>query len=77
MVLFCTITALFLLVKMKVRDILRVLKADGWYQIKSKGGSHRQFKHQEKPGKVTVAGQLNDDIHPKTLSSILQQASLQ
>jgi len=54
-----------------------VLKDDGWYQIKSKGGSHRQFKHQEKPGKVTVSGQFNDDIHPKTLSSILQQASLQ
>jgi len=61
---------------MKVREIIKLLKADGWLQIKSKGGSHRQFKHEVKSGKVTVSGKPNDEIHPKTLNNILLQAGL-
>jgi predicted RNA binding protein YcfA (HicA-like mRNA interferase family) len=37
-------------------------------------GSHRQLKHPTKRGRVTVAGSPNDDIHPRTLSSIRRQA---
>jgi len=40
---------------MKVREVLRRLKDDGWVRVKSKGG-HRQFKHPVKPGRVTVSG---------------------
>jgi predicted RNase H-like HicB family nuclease len=39
-------------------------------------GSHRQYKHPTKPGRVTIAGNLNDDIAPGTLNSILKQAQL-
>jgi predicted RNA binding protein YcfA (HicA-like mRNA interferase family) len=39
-------------------------------------GDHRQFHHPSKPGTVTVAGKLNDEIPPGTLNSILKQAGL-
>ncbi len=58
---------------MKVRDVLRRLRSDGWYRVKSKGG-HRQFKHPTRPGRVTVAGKLRDTVPPGTLGSISKQA---
>ncbi len=61
---------------MKVREILKRLRADGWVQIKTRG-SHRQFKHPTKPGKVTVAGKPSVDIPPGTLNNILKQAGLE
>jgi predicted RNA binding protein YcfA (HicA-like mRNA interferase family) len=47
----------------------------GWFLARTKG-SHRQYKHPEKPGLVTIAGQLGHDLPPGTLSSILKQARL-
>ena len=60
---------------MKVRGIIDMLEADGWFH-KSTRGSHRQFKHPRKPGRVTVAGKPSDDLAPGTLNSILKQAGL-
>ena len=60
---------------MKVRDILRLIADDGWYQVRQRG-SHRQFKHPAKPGLVTVAGKPGDDLAPGTLNSILKQSGL-
>lgn len=60
---------------MKVRDIIRLIEADDWYQIDTKG-SHRQYKHAIKTGRVTIAGHPNDDVAPATLNSILKQARL-
>ena len=60
---------------MKVRDILKLLKKDGWYRVPSRGG-HRQFKHPIKRGRVTVSGKPSDDLPPGTLNSILKQAGL-
>jgi predicted RNA binding protein YcfA (HicA-like mRNA interferase family) len=60
---------------MKVSDILRMLSEDGWYLASTKG-SHRQFKHASKPGRVTVAGKASDDLAPGTLNSILKQSGL-
>jgi predicted RNA binding protein YcfA (HicA-like mRNA interferase family) len=60
---------------MKVREILKLLKDDGWYLVTTEG-SHRQLKHPTKQGRVTVAGHPSEDIHPKTLKSILTQAGL-
>ena len=60
---------------MKVRDVLRLLKEDGWAIVTTRG-SHRQFKHLTKPGRVTVAGHEGDDVAPGTLNSILKQADL-
>jgi predicted RNA binding protein YcfA (HicA-like mRNA interferase family) len=61
---------------MKVRDVLRLLADDGWVQVGQKG-SHRQFRHPIKPGKVTVAGHPSDDLPIGTLKSILRQAGLE
>jgi predicted RNA binding protein YcfA (HicA-like mRNA interferase family) len=60
---------------MKVSDILRMLHTDGWYLVATRG-SHRQFKHPTKPGRVTVAGKPSDDLAPGTLNSILKQSGL-
>lgn len=60
---------------MKVSDILRLLLADGWYLAETRG-SHRQFKHPTKPGRVTVPGKPSDDLAPGTLNSVLKQAGL-
>jgi Predicted periplasmic or secreted lipoprotein len=61
---------------MKVKEVLRLLREDGWYLVNQEG-SHRQFKHPTKPGRVTVAGKPGETLHPKTLASILRQAKLQ
>jgi predicted RNA binding protein YcfA (HicA-like mRNA interferase family) len=60
---------------MKVSQVLRLLHDDGWYLVITRG-SHRQFKHLTKAGRVTVAGKPSDDLAPGTLNSILKQASL-
>ena len=58
---------------MKVSEVLRMLKDDGWVLIATRG-SHRQFKHPTKAGRVTVAGKPSDDLAPGTLNSILKQS---
>jgi predicted RNA binding protein YcfA (HicA-like mRNA interferase family) len=60
---------------MKVRDVIRLIEGDGWSLVATRG-SHRQFKHPGKPGRVTVAGKPSDDLAPGTLNSILKQAGL-
>ena len=60
---------------MKVGEILRLLQQDGWFLVATRG-SHRQFKHTAKPGRVTVPGKPSDDIAPGTLNSIRKQAQL-
>jgi predicted RNA binding protein YcfA (HicA-like mRNA interferase family) len=60
----------------KVRDVLKRLRFDGWRLVRQRG-SHRHFQHDEKPGTVTVPVKPNDDLHPKTLASILKQAGLE
>lgn len=52
-----------------------MLEADGWQLVKTRG-SHRQYKHPAKPGKVTVSGKPSVDVPPGTLNSILKQAGL-
>ena len=60
--------------EMKVTEVLRLLQDDGWYLAATRG-SHRQFKHPTKLGRVTVAGKPGDNLAPGTLNSILKQAS--
>lgn len=59
---------------MDSRDIIKQLEADGWYEVAQKG-SHKQFKHAEKPGRVTVPHPKRD-IPIGTLRSIAKQAGL-
>ena len=60
---------------MKVRDIIRMIEEDGWYLAVMRG-SHRQYKHPLKPGRVTVPGSMSHDLPVGTLNSILKQAGL-
>ena len=60
---------------MKVRDIIKLIERDGWYLVAMKG-SHRQYKHSTKAGRVTIAGHPNDDLAPGTLNSIFKQARM-
>ncbi len=61
---------------MKVRDAIKLLERDGWRLVVMRG-SHRQFKHAAKRGRVTVAGNASDDLSPGTWKSILKQAQLE
>lgn len=60
---------------MKIRDVIKLVEADGWIVARTRG-SHRQYKHPNKPGLVTIAGKPSDDLAPGTLSSIFKQAGL-
>jgi len=59
----------------KVRELIVLIEADGWAQVRAKG-SHRQVRHPAKPGTVTVAGKPSIDVPPGTLNSVLKQAGL-
>jgi predicted RNA binding protein YcfA (HicA-like mRNA interferase family) len=59
----------------KVKEIISYIESDGWYLIAQRG-SHRQFKNSTKTGRVTVSGNLNDDLPSGTANSILKQAGL-
>jgi len=60
---------------MKVRDVVRRLERDGWTLVGQRG-SHRQFRHPAKPGRVTVAGNPGQDMAAGTLANIWRQAGL-
>jgi predicted RNA binding protein YcfA (HicA-like mRNA interferase family) len=59
----------------KVKEVIKLVETDGWYVVAQKG-SHRQYKHPIKKGRVTIPGKLSDDLNPKTELSILKQAGL-
>ncbi len=60
---------------MKVRKAIKMIEADGWYLVATRG-SHGQYKHPFKKGRVTIAGKPNDDLARGTLNSILKQSGL-
>ena len=59
----------------KVQEMIVRLEAEGWFQVRHKG-SHRQYKHSNRPGTVTVAGKPSVDVPSGTMNSILNQAGL-
>ena len=54
---------------------MRLVEQDGWSLVRTRG-SHRQFRHPNKPGTVTIAGKLSDDLPWGTWASIMKQAGL-
>lgn len=56
--------------------MLRLIRQDGWV-LKNQEGSHRQFVHPTKAGKVTIAGHESDEMPPKTQKSIMKQAGIE
>ena len=61
---------------MKTNEVVRLLEEAGW-ELSRTRGSHRQYKHLQRPGKVTVPGKPSSTLHPKTLASILRQAGME
>lgn len=59
----------------KVRDAIKIVERDGWYLVTTRG-SHRQFKHLIKSGKVTIPGKPSEDLPTGTWKNILRQAGL-
>lgn len=60
---------------MKVRFLIKLIEADGWIQQRQRG-SHATFIHAVKPGRVTIAGNLGDEVRAGTLAAVLRQAGL-
>jgi predicted RNA binding protein YcfA (HicA-like mRNA interferase family) len=60
----------------KVREMIRAIERDGWVLVATRG-SHRQYKHPTKPGRVTIPGRLGDDLPPGTERSVRKQAGLE
>lgn len=56
------------------KDVLRILNADGWYEVACVG-DHHQFKHPAKPGRVTLTHPVKD-VPVKNLKSIEHQAGI-
>lgn len=52
-----------------------MIEEDGWFSVGTRG-SHRQYKHPTKPGRVTIAGHTSHDLAAGTLNSILKQSQL-
>jgi predicted RNA binding protein YcfA (HicA-like mRNA interferase family) len=55
---------------MKVGEAIRLIEEDGRFLVATRG-SHRQYKHPTKPGRVTIAGKPSDDLAPGTRNSIM------
>ena len=60
---------------MKAREIIRIIEKDGWY-FHSQKGSHAQYKHPVKRGRVTVPMHGSQDLSKSDVHSILKQAGL-
>ena len=59
----------------KVRDAIRLVEQDGWSLIRTRG-SHRQYRHPNKLGTVTIVGKPGDDLPRGTWASVMKQAGL-
>ena len=64
-----------LCIGVKIRDVIKALEQAGWVLVATRG-SHMQFKHPLRPGRVTVAGRPSDDLAPGTLKSIARQSGM-
>lgn len=60
----------------RYRQVRRLVRDDGWILVKQVG-SHEQYKHPTKPGRVTIAGNDACDVPIDTLKSILAQAQIE
>ncbi|HLZ69895.1 MAG TPA: type II toxin-antitoxin system HicA family toxin [Dehalococcoidia bacterium] len=57
--------------------MIKLLEAGGWRQVHGQGkGSHRKFRHPDRPGMVIVPGHPNDDLETGTGNAIRRQAEL-
>ncbi|HET9570948.1 MAG TPA: type II toxin-antitoxin system HicA family toxin [Bacteroidales bacterium] len=60
---------------LKVKEVIQLIESEGWYLVRQKG-SHRQYRHSNKSGTVTIPGNMNDELPPGTINSVFKQADL-
>jgi predicted RNA binding protein YcfA (HicA-like mRNA interferase family) len=60
---------------MKVRDVIKLIEKDGWFFV-GQEGSHRQYRHAVKKGRVTISGHRSDDMPKKIFNYVLKQSGL-
>ncbi|MBR3786488.1 MAG: type II toxin-antitoxin system HicA family toxin [Firmicutes bacterium] len=60
---------------MNAKELEKILFSDGW-AVKNQKGSHRQYIHPTKKGKVTIPFHGKQDIHLSVVKSILKQAGI-
>lgn len=60
---------------MKVKEVIKIIEKNGWFKVSQKG-SHKQYKHSTISGRVTIPGNLNDDLPKGTVNSVFKQAGL-
>ena len=59
----------------KVREAIRLIEKGGWRLVRT-SGSHRQYRHNDKQGTVTISGKPSDDLTRGTWTSVMKQAGL-
>jgi len=74
--MWCEKRGKVLIVPKKVREMIKIVEADGWIMVSRAGTSHRHFLHPTKPGKVTIAGNEGRDLKIGTEMSIYKQAGI-
>ncbi|MGH2346546.1 MAG: type II toxin-antitoxin system HicA family toxin [Chloroflexota bacterium] len=60
---------------MKVREIVRAMKRDGWY-LDHQAGSHRKFRHPTKKNYITVSYPDSHEVSPAKARKMLEEAGL-
>jgi len=61
---------------MKVREAMKLLRDDGWYEVRMRG-SHRVLQHPHKTGSLVLAGNPGDDVPKGLLHAMLKRAQLE
>ncbi len=61
---------------MKVKEVVKLIEADGWTFARSGKGDHRIYKHPEKSGIVVIDGKASDDMPRGTFNKVLKMAGL-
>lgn len=56
-------------------ELVKLIKKDGWFLVRSSGSSHHHFNHPAKPGTTTIP-MHKGTMNPKTANSVLKQAGL-
>ncbi|MDQ3399240.1 MAG: type II toxin-antitoxin system HicA family toxin [Deinococcota bacterium] len=62
---------------MKVKEVVKLIKADGWYLARHGKGDHKVYKHPAKPGIIVIDGKLSDDMPKGTRKQVLKAAGLE
>jgi predicted RNA binding protein YcfA (HicA-like mRNA interferase family) len=61
---------------MKPADFIKLIEQVGWVFVRQNGGSHKIFKHPDKPNNLSVPFHKGKDINAKLLRRLLKDAGL-